>query len=359
MDNKAYMRTLEAFLSAIIMIMAISFMMSEEQISYTAAPSSEVVEGKNYVYDVLAVIENSKIHGQGKLSYYIAHRDTSSLQRDIEGYIEKEYTYQMEVYKMRSIVVDTSSIAVTDPATGDLTNGYTITSDMNYNDIWHYYEGGLFDLPITVRMLVTDHNDEPGYDTLYLNFDHDDSNFTNMDTWEHGDYSWELYSMRELQVGDAFLIKKEVTDEYTLLYKYTVNRIAPDGKSVAFSLEKVDMTLYTLPYEIDIFDWTTRFSYTDGTLTVELNESGEYRTLAQNLEKGDFVEINRYIGYINSLSSAYLSVDFHGYKHQIMGMGRGGKVHTAVSARRIINVREGDDLDIYYVYLVRGRGESE
>ncbi|MCK4310872.1 MAG: hypothetical protein KAV80_05410, partial [Methanomicrobia archaeon] len=112
-------------------------------------------------------------------------------------------------------------------------------------------------------------------------------------------------------------------------------------------------------YEIDIFDWTVRFSYVDSSLTVELNDNGNYRILAQGLRKGDFVEVNSYSGYIGLLESDYLSIKFRGYKQQIMELRRGGKVYTAVSARRIINVREGDDLNIYYVYLIRGRGEVE
>ena len=365
MNNKGFMRTVEAFLSATIMIVAISFMMSEEKISYTGAPTSEIIEGKNYLYDVLAVMENSEIHGEGKLSYYISNRDPYSLQRDIENYITKEYTYEMDVYKMESIVIDTSSIAVDYDGDGKLTNGYTvsISPPMNNNDIWHYYEGTLFDLPITVRMLVTDHNEEPGYDTIYLNFEEIDKDFTLMGTWGSGDYSWKLYSMRELTVGDTFVIRKEVANEYSITYKYIVNSISPDGNSVAFCLLEADMSVYNdlspPGYEIDIFDWTVRFSYVNNSLTVELKDNGNYRTLAQNLRKGDFVEVNSYQGYIDLLESSYLSINFHGYKQLLMQLRRGGKVYTAVSARRIINVREGDDLNIYYIYLVRGRGEVE
>jgi len=111
MNNRGFMRTIEAFLSATIMIVAISFMMSEEKVSYTGAPTSETVQGENYLYDVLAVLENSEIHGEGKLSYYIANREPYNLKRDMDTYITKEYTYEMHIYKIESIVVDTSSIA--------------------------------------------------------------------------------------------------------------------------------------------------------------------------------------------------------------------------------------------------------
>ena len=366
MNKKGFMRTLEAFISATIMLVAISFMMSEEKVSYTGAPTSEIIEGKNYLYDVLAVMENSEIHGEGKLSYYISNRDPYSLQRDLENYITKDYTYEMDVYKIESIVVDTSNTAVTaDAAKEELTNGYKVDLDMNTNDIWHYYEGTLFDLPITVRMLVTDHNEEPGYDTIYINFDYgvNAEDFTNMDDWSSGAYSWKLYSMRELTVGDTFTIKKEVANEYTINYRYIVNSISPDGNSVAFSLMEADMTVYkdlSPPgYEIEIFGWNVRFSYVDNSLTVELNDNGNYRVLDQGLRKGDFLNVNSYTGYIDLVRSDYLSVEFYGYKQQIMELRRGGKVYTAVSARRIISVREGNDLNIYYVYLVRGRGEVE
>lgn len=355
MNNRGFMRTVEAFLSATIMIVAISFMMSEEKVSYTGAPTSETVQGENYLYDVLAVLENSEIHGEGKLSYYIANREPYNLKRDMDTYITKEYTYEMHIYKIESIVVDTSSIAVDYDGDGTLTNGYIVSLDMNNNDIWHYAE---FDLLFPVSMLVVDHDSEPGYDTIYLNLE-DDDDYTNMSNWSSGAYSWNLLSYRGLEVGDTFLIKKEITDEYTINYKYIVNSISSDGNSVAFSLTEADMVLYTLPYEIDIFDWTVRFTYVDRSLTVELNDNGSYRVLAQGLRKGDFVEVNSYSGYIDILESGYLSIKFHGYKQQTMELRRGGKVYTAVSARRIINVKEGSDLNIYYVYLIRGRGEVE
>jgi len=355
MNNRGFMRTVEAFLSATIMIVAISFMMSEEKVSYTGAPTSETVQGENYLYDVLAVLENSEIHGEGKLSYYIANREPYNLKRDMDTYITKEYTYEMHIYKIESIVVDTSSIAVDYDGDGKLTNRYTVSLDMNNNDIWHYAE---FDLLFPVSMLVVDHDSEPGYDTIYLNLE-DDDDYTNMSNWSSGAYSWNLLSYRELEVGDTFLIKKEVANEYTINYKYTVNSISSDGNSVAFSLTEADMVLYTLPYEIDIFDWTVKFTYVNNSLTVELNDNGQYRVLAQGLRKGDFVEVNSYSGYIDLLESSYLSINFHGYKQQTMELRRGGKVYTAVSARRIINVREGDDLNIYYIYLIRGRGEVE
>ena len=355
MNNRGFMRTVEAFLSATIMIVAISFMMSEEKVSYTGAPTSETVQGENYLYDVLAVLENSEIHGEGKLSYYIANREPYNLKRDMDTYITKEYTYEMHIYKIESIVVDTSSIAVDYDGDGTLTNGYTVSLDMNNNDIWHYAE---FDLLFPVSMLVVDHDSEPGYDTIYLNLE-DDDDYTNMSNWSSGAYSWNLLSYRELEVGDTFLIKKEVANEYTINYKYTVNSISSDGNSVAFSLTEADMVLYTLPYEIDIFNWTVKFTYVNNSLTVELNDNGQYRVLAKGLRKGDFVEVNSYLGYIDVLESDYLSIKFCGYSQQVMELRRGGKVYTAVSARRIINVREGDDLNIYYVYFIRGRGEVE
>jgi len=360
MNNRGFIRTVEAFLSATIMIVAISFMMSEEKVSYTGAPASETVQGENYLYDVLAVMENSEIYGEGKLSYYIANREPYNLKRDIDTYITKEYTYEMHIYKIESIVVDTSSIAVTNPADGKLTNGYivSVSPPMNNNDIWHYYEGTLFDLPSSISMLVVDHDSEPGYDTIYLNFEGDDD-YTNMGTWSSGAYSWNLLSHRELEVGDTFLIKKTDAANYTINYKYIVNSISPDGNSVAFSLTEANMVLYALPYEINIFDWTVKFTYVDNSLTVELNDNGVYRVLAQGLRKGDFVEVNSYSGYIDILESGYLSIKFRGYKQQTMELRRGGKVYTAVSARRIINVKEGSDLNIYYVYLIRGRGEVE
>jgi len=371
MNNKGFMRTVEAFLSATIMIVAISFMMSEEKVSYTGAPTSETVQGENYLYDVLAVLENSEIHGEGKLSYYIANKDPYSLQKDIDKYITKEYTYEMDVYKIESIVVDTSGIAVdydTDndgKLEGTLTNGYIIASSpytppsyMNNNNVWHYTE---FDFLFPVNMLVVDHDSDPGYDMIYLNLENDDD-YTQNST-PTGEYLWSLTSRIGLEVGDTFTIKKVdiVNNKYTINYKYIVNSISPDGNSVAFCLLEADMALYTLPTpeDIEIFGWDIRFSYVNNSLTVELNDNGDYRTLAQNLRKGDFVEINNYSGYINLLESDYLSIEFRGYKQQIMELERGGTVYTAVSARRIINVREGDDLNIYYVYLVRGRGEIE
>ena len=355
MNNRGFMRTVEAFLSATIMIVAISFMMSEEKVSYTGAPTSETVQGENYLYDVLAVLENSEIHGEGKLSYYIANREPYNLKRDMDTYITKEYTYEMHIYKIESIVVDTSSIAVDYDGDGTLTNGYIVSLDMNNNDIWHYAE---FDLLFPVSMLVVDHDSEPGYDTIYLNLE-DDDDYTNMSNWSSGAYSWNLLSYRELEVGDTFLIKKEVANEYTINYKYTVNSISSDGNSVAFSLTEADMVPYTLPYEIDIFNWTVKFTYVNNSLTVELNDNGQYRVLAKGLRKGDFVEVNSYLGYIDILESDYLSIKFCGYSQQVMELRRGGKVYTAVSARRIINVKEGNDLNIYYVYLIRGRGEVE
>ena len=360
MNKKGFMRTLEAFISAMIMIVAISFMMSEEKVSYTGAPTSETVQGENYLYDVLAILENSEIHGEGKLSYYIANREPYNLKRDIDTYITKEYTYEMHIYKIKSIVVDTSSIAVDYDGDGKLTNGYIVSLDMNNNDIWHYYEDHLFDLPFSINMLVVDHDSEPGYDTIYLNLEGDDD-YTAMSTWSSGAYSWNLLSDRELEVGDTFTIKKvdPVNNDYAINYKYVVNSISPDGSSVAFSLTEADMVLYTLPYEIDIFDWTVKFTYADNSLTVELNDNGQYRTLAKGLRKGDFTEVNSYSGYIDVLESDYLSIKFCGYSQQVMELRRGGKVYTAVSARRIINVREGDDLNIYYVYFIRGRGEVE
>jgi len=360
MNNKGFIRTVEAFLSAMIMIVAISFMMSEEKISYTGAPTSEIIEGKNYLYDVLAVMENSEIYGEGKLSYYIANMDSYNLQKDIETYITTGYTYEMDIYKMESIVIDTSSIAVDYDNNGILTNEYTVSSDMNNNDIWHYAE---FTLLFPVSMLVVDHNTEPGYDTIYLNLEgylEEPDDYTHMSNWSYGNYSWNLLSYRELEVGDTFIIKKtDPNGVYAINYKYIVNSISPDGNSVAFCLEKADMVIYSLPYEIEIFDWTVKFTYVNNSLTVELNDNGQYRVLAQGLRKGDFVEVNSYSGYIDLLESSYLSINFHGYKQQTMELRRGGKVYTAVSARRIINVREGDDLNIYYIYLIRGRGEVE
>jgi len=368
MNKKGFMRTLEAFISATIMIVAISFMISEEKISYTGAPTSEIIEGKNYLYDVLAVMENSEIHGEGKLSYYISNRDPYSLQRDLENYITKDYTYEMDVYKIESIVVDTSNTAVdydTDNdglLDGTLTNGYKIAtsgysppSEMNYNNVWHYAE---FDLLFPINMLVVDHDPNPGYDTIYLNLEND-TDYTSTSTFVFNGYSWSITSRIGLEVGDTFTIKKEVANEYTINYKYIVNSISPDGNSVAFSLMEADMVLYTLPYEIDIFDWTVRFSYVNNSLTVELNDNGNYRVLDQGLRKGDFLNVNSYTGYIDLVRSDYLSIEFYGYKQQIMELRRGGKVYTAVSARRIINVKEGNDLNIYYVYLIRGRGEVE
>jgi len=371
MNKKGFMRTLEAFISATIMLVAISFMMSEEKISYTGAPTSEIIEGKNYLYDVLAVMENSEIHGEGKLSYYISNRDPYSLQRDLENYITKDYTYEMDVYKIESIVVDTSNTAVdydTDnngKLDGTLTNGYVIDtpnhgpSDMNNNNVWHYAE---FDLLFPINMLVVDHDPNPGYDMIYLNLEND-LDYTNTINFSSGEYSWSLTSRVGLEVGDTFTIKKEVANEYTINYKYIVNSISPDGNSVAFSLMEADMTVYkdlSPPgYEIEIFGWNVRFSYVDNSLTVELNDNGNYRVLDQGLRKGDFLNVNSYTGYIDLVRSDYLSIEFYGYKQQIMELRRGGKVYTAVSARRIISVKEGNDLNIYYVYLVRGRGEVE
>ena len=366
MNKKGFMRTVEALLASVIMITAVSFIMSGGGVTFVPSPASEAIQAKDFTEDVLIILENDQIYGKGKLAYYISNRDQYSLENELKSIILPGYAYELKIFKLDNIeVIDTSGIAGDPDNDLTLTNGYKICSDMrdmNNKKIWHYYIDDMYNIScinIPLRILLSDIDENiSGYDSVYISLDKD-NDFTRTEFPASGEkFQWNLLNTIPLKVMDYFYIT-EIDTGYSIKYKFLIGDISQDGNSVSIILDEMILEIKESPLEIDdLFGEKYRFTIVDNRMRIECFEEGEWRKLYEKDKKErEFIGLYGYSGEIMKIDPDYASIKFCQYKNLIMDIKKGGKMKTSVVGNRIISVEEDNKMNFYFVSLVQGRIE--
>ena len=138
------MRTFEAIIAAVIMILGITFLISQGGTTYSSNPSWDVINAKNSAEDVLVILEKGRIQNEAELAYYIKNNDRNNLTNKLDALISNSYVYQFNVFELEnSVFIPTIGEAIRSSSNPSyLTNGYLIGPLSNNKDIWHYHESG-------------------------------------------------------------------------------------------------------------------------------------------------------------------------------------------------------------------------
>ena len=377
MNNKSVMRTFEAIIAAVIMILGVSFILSNAGTTFSSNPSWEVINARNSAEDVLVILEKGVINNQSELGYYITNREFNALEMKLRSLIPSGYAYKFNIFEISNIVyIGTHGEASEDTSKpGFLTNGYKVDTLENNNTIWKFHEtqtgwpgdytiyfpdGG----SVTIYgLLIVDLIDEiPGYDTVYLKLERGNpSNPLDFST-----STTKLSSKTPLKVGDLVSFSSYyggATYEYT----YQISNIARDGNCISFVL--LDETMYidfgTDPKIVNIFKDTFRFTAHDtvsvDTLDIEkkIGEPNQFTTYTKGLRQGDWTVFGDYSGNIKTLSyngaKGHIIINIIPYKKDIIILEKPGEMDSIISAKRIVSTMDtSGNVRAYYVSLIMG-----
>lgn len=367
------MRTFEAIIAAVIMILGISFILSESGTTFAPNPAWEVINARNSAEDVLVVLEKGQINGESEIGYYINNRDINSLERKLKSLIPPAYAYKFNIFELENVIyIRTFGEAINNG--GNLSNGYVVGGNLtNNNKIWKYHESqegwpGQYVIyfpnggSVTIYgMLVVDQiNEITGYDSVYLSLDNEiPVNFTNSTS--------KLSSSTPLRVGDIVAFSTIINGvEYE--YTYQLSNIAKDGNSISLALigETIRIEfLGTNSKKVNIFDDTFRLTLFDaGTVDIlnvekKISEPDNFTTYLEGIKQGEWTVFGNYPGNIISLSydgaNGYLAISIVPFKNNVVKIEKPGEMETTIAAKRIVSVWDSSGVRAFYVSLIMGR----
>jgi hypothetical protein len=378
MNNKSVMRTFEAIIAAVIMILGVSFILSDFGSTFSSNPSWEVINARNSAEDVLVILEKGVINDQSELGYYITNREFNALKLKLGSLIAPEYAYKFSIFEIANVVfINTQGEAGEDTSrSGFLTNGYKIDTLKNNNYIWKFHEtqtgwpgdytiyfpdGG--SVTIYGLLIVDLLDDVPGYDTVYLKLERGDPSAP----LDFSTSTTILSSNTPLRAGDSVSFSTSsggVEYEYT----YQISNIARDGNSISFAL--IDQNMFvdfigTNIKTVDIFNDTFRFTVHDNgsvdTLDIEkkIGDPEQFTTYTKDLKQGAWTVFGDYSGNIKTLSyngNGHIIINVIPYKKDISNIENPGEMDSIISAKRIVStIDASSNVRAYYVSLVMGR----
>ncbi|KYC46026.1 MAG: hypothetical protein APG12_00301 [Candidatus Methanofastidiosum methylothiophilum] len=379
MNNKSVMRTFEAIIAAVIMILGVSFILSDYGTTFSSNPSWEVINARNSAEDVLVILEKGVVNNQSELGYYINDRQFSLLETKLNSLIPPGYAYKFNIFEITNIVyINTQGDASLDSDNpGVLTNGYKIGTLSNNSNIWKFHEtqtgwpgdytiyfpdGG--SVKIYGLLLVDSIDEVPGYDTVYLKLERGNP----LSALDFSTSTTKLSSSTPLRVGDIVSFSSYSSGT---IYEYTfqISNIARDGNSISFAL--LDETLYvdligTNTKIINIFNDTFRFTLnntaSETTLDIEkkIGEPNQFTTYTKGLRRGDWTVFGNYSGNIKTLSfdgiNGHIIINLVPYKKSILSIEKPGEMESIISAKRIVSTMDtSSNVRAYYVSLIMGR----
>lgn len=378
MNNKSVMRTFEAIIAAVIMILGVSFILSEFGSTFSSNPSWEVINARNSAEDVLVILEKGEINDQSELGYYITNREFNALKLKLGSLIAPEYAYKFSIFEIANVVfINTQGEAGEDTSrAGFLTNGYKVDTLKNNNYIWKFHEtqtgwpgdytiyfpdGG--SVTIYGLLIVDLLDDVPGYDTVYLKLERGDPSAP----LDFSTSTTNLSSNTPLRVGDLVSFSTSsggVEYEYT----YQISNIARDGNSISFALLDQNMFIDFIGTNIkivNIFNDTFRFTVHDNgsvdTLDIEkkIGDPEQFATYIKDLKQGAWTVFGDYSGNIKTLSyngNGHIIINVIPYKKDIINIENTGEMDSIISAKRIVStIDTSSNVRAYYVSLVMGR----
>lgn len=378
MNNKSVMRTFEAIIAAVIMILGVSFILSEFGSTFSSNPSWEVMNARNSAEDVLVILEKGVINDQSELGYYITNREFNALKLKLGSLIAPEYAYKFSIFEIANVVfINTQGEAGEDTSrSGFLTNGYKIDTLTNNNYIWKFHEtqtgwpgdytiyfpdGG--SVTIYGLLIVDLLDDVPGYDTIYLKLERGDPSAP----LDFSTSTTNLSSNTPLRAGDLVSFSTSSGGvEYE--YDYQISNIARDGNSISFAL--IDQNMFvdfigTNIKTVNIFNDTFRFTVHDNgsvdTLDIEkkIGDPEQFTTYTKNLKQGAWTVFGDYSGNIKTLSyngNGHIIINVIPYKKDIINIENPGEMDSIISAKRIVStIDASSNVRAYYVSLVMGR----
>ena len=379
MNNKSVMRTFEAIIAAVIMILGVSFILSDFGSTFSSNPAWEVINARNSAEDVLVILEKGVINDQSELGYYITNREFNALEMKLGSLIPSGYAYKFNIFEISNVVyISTYGEAGEDTSSpGSLTNSYKVDTLENNKYIWKFHEtqtgwpgdytiyfpdGG----SVTIYgLLVVDLVDEiPGYDSIYLKLERGNPSAP----LDFSTSTTKLSSRTPLRVGDLVSFSSYsggVEYEYT----YQISNIARDGNSISFAL--LDETMYidlvgTNTKTVNIFNDTFRFTVYDSvsadTLDIEkkIGDPDQFTTYTKGLKQGTWTVFGDYTGNIKTLSydgfNGHIIINVTPYKKNITNIENPGEMDSIISAKRIVStIDSSSNVRAYYVSLIMGR----
>ena len=366
------MRTFEAIIAAVIMILGITFLISQGGTTYSSNPSWDVINAKNSAEDVLVILEKGRIQNEAELAYYIKNNDRNNLTNKLDALISNSYVYQFNVFELEnSVFIPTIGEAIRSSINPSyLTNGYLIGSLSNNKDIWHYHEsGGVGDYnlffpnggSVKFNLLIVDlDNQSNGYDSVYLNLESD---------IDFSSYSSKLSSRTPLKTGDT-LSFNSVRDGVSYEYIYQISNISIDGNSISLALisERISVDfLGTNSKEVKIFDETFRFILKDEGIVdacdiqKKISEPSQFSGYVTNIKNNTWIDLESYKVKLVSVSyngtDGHIILDLIPFKNKsaILSVESPGEVQTTVTAKRILSLWDGGKVRAFYVSLTMGR----
>ncbi len=376
LNNRGVMRTFEAIIAAVIMILGISFILNSPGATYSVNPSWEVLNAKNTSEDILVVLEKSGINNESLINQFINNPNSENIKIKLDSLIPPGYTYKFDIYSLENMIfIETFGESVKDGV--NLSNGYVVGNSLQNNSmVWKYHQSengwpGEYNLyfpngnPIKIyAVLIVDQIDEVlGYDTVYLNLE--DVDFTSSST--------KLSSSTPFKVGDILEFESQ-RDGVSYNYTYQISNIAKDGNSISFAL--IDETIYIdFPgintKTVSIFNQDFRFILNEAgsvdNLTIErkISEPSIYATYLDEIKENNWVYFLQdhnglgYRGKINLISykgtSGYIAINLVPFRDNIAHIERPGEYDTAISSKRIVSLSDPTGTRAYYVSLIMGR----
>ena len=376
LNNRGVMRTFEAIIAAVIMILGISFILTSPGATYSVNPSWEILNAKNTAEDVLVVIEKGQTNNENVITQFINNPSDENIKIKLDSLIPPGYTYKFDIYSLENeIFIETLGESVIEGV--NLSNGYIIGASVQNNSmVWKYHQSeegwpGEYILnppngnPITIyAILVVDRLDEvSGYDTVYFNLE--DVDFTSSTT--------KLSSSTPFRVGDIIEFKT-IIEGTTYNFSYQLSNIAKDGNSVSLAL--VDETIFvdfigTNAKITPIFDQYYRFRLFDNgnvdTLTIErkISEPSIYTTYLEDLKENTwifFIQGQKGLGYKGRISlisyngvNGHLVINIIPFRNNLIHIESPGHFDTSISSKRIVSISDPTGTRDYYVSLIMGR----
>lgn len=376
MNKKGFVRVLEAFLASAIMVIAATFIASEQAGTVEPPTPGEIVRIKQIGNDVLAVLENNIVMYEGneekELALYIRTKDQYSLSERLEDIIPRDYTYKLDIYKIENLyVISTNEQAA--PIPSGLTNGYIVTGLTNYNDdIWHYSEEGyIFDLPDIsdrpVTILVVDSTQDEtynafDYDAFYINFDNDTSFDYNEDLPANPTVS--------LKSRDFFRIYDSSIANIQYELEFLISEITPDGNSVSVGLvnENIVMNLdgsMMIDYVSvmgEVYHFKVTYEKGRYWLYYDKNDANDAdpakREYKGPYKEGDWIIIEEYDVCVDKIDDKTIYLNVLAYRKRSMSVSTLIPAANLVVCNRVLAVKEGENVNFYYVRIVLGRRPS-
>ena len=377
LNNKGVMRTFEAIIAAVIMIIGISFILTSPGATYSVNPSWEVLNAKNTAEDILVVIEKGQDSNKNLISQFINNPSDENIKIKLDSLIPPGYAYKFDIYSLENeIFIETFGEAVKDGQ--NLSNGYVVGDNVKNNSmVWKYHQSEegwpgeyIFVLPngnpITVyAILIVDIIDEvSGYDTVYFNMEGID--FTSSST--------KLSSSTPFRVGDTIEFKTSV-EGVTYYFTYQISNISKDGNSISLALidETISINFDESTKIVPIFDQYFRFELSDNgnldKLKVErkISEPLIYATYLEDLTENTwvfFLQGQKGLGYKGRISlisfddinkKGHLVINIIPFRNNIIDIESPGYYETSVSSKRIVSISDNTGTRAYYVSLAMGR----